>query len=330
MFGTYRWVLAALVANTHLGFSHHLGGATAVFGFYVLSGYLMTLMIVEHYGTGLKGARLFYLNRVFRIFPLYWLGLIFAAVFIRAFPHALYPDSMAWPDTPWKWFANITLIGVEDIRTGEMLRERLLSVSWSLLPELIFYLLLPVFLLNRYLYRLWLLISAYLLADDIIGDHDFMHRYLSIYGWAPPFAIGSSLYFLRRKGRAMPHWLAAPVMIAFFALSIFPYDLWGAGAAYQGYYCVLALNALIIYYLSFQSTPDARIGRIDNALGQMAYPMFVMHLIVGGVVRVIAGPSLPIYTVPFYGVCLLAASLLAYALYRLVDAPITRWRRQLQ
>jgi len=49
MFGTYRIFLALMVVALHLGGIPKIG-AYAVFGFYCLSGYLMTLIMQTNYG----------------------------------------------------------------------------------------------------------------------------------------------------------------------------------------------------------------------------------------------------------------------------------------
>lgn len=49
MFGTYRAFLALMVVALHLGGIPKIG-AYAVFGFYCLSGYLMTLIMQTNYG----------------------------------------------------------------------------------------------------------------------------------------------------------------------------------------------------------------------------------------------------------------------------------------
>ena len=49
MFGTYRTLLALMIVALHLGGVPVIGGY-AVFGFYILSGYLMTLIMQTSYG----------------------------------------------------------------------------------------------------------------------------------------------------------------------------------------------------------------------------------------------------------------------------------------
>src|SRR5690349_19788263 len=72
MLGAWRLLLAFLVIASHLSGLRELShiGAFAVFGFYVVSGYLMTLVLNDIYRFEL---RRYVANRLLRIFPLYWL-----------------------------------------------------------------------------------------------------------------------------------------------------------------------------------------------------------------------------------------------------------------
>jgi peptidoglycan/LPS O-acetylase OafA/YrhL len=73
MLGSFRLLLALLVVMAHLAegttFVSHMG-VFAVFGFYVISGYLMTLVLHEVYHFDFSS---FWANRFLRLFPTYYL-----------------------------------------------------------------------------------------------------------------------------------------------------------------------------------------------------------------------------------------------------------------
>ena len=73
MFGIYRYGLAFCVAISHL-WAGMIGGpaAYAVWGFYCLSGFLMTLILNEKYGFSRRGLVNFAFNRMLRIYPAYY------------------------------------------------------------------------------------------------------------------------------------------------------------------------------------------------------------------------------------------------------------------
>ena len=72
--GAFRLLLALSVVLTHAGgfFGFQLaGGAFAVLIFFMVSGFLMQLVLTTRYDPA-RDLKLFYGNRLLRIFPLYW------------------------------------------------------------------------------------------------------------------------------------------------------------------------------------------------------------------------------------------------------------------
>src|SRR5258705_8742306 len=87
MLGRIRFVLASLVVLNHVYLpTNNLLGAHAVAGFYMISGYLMTKVIHDVYGTSLSGCKRFLTNRLLRIYPAYWFFLVITLVMLVLFP----------------------------------------------------------------------------------------------------------------------------------------------------------------------------------------------------------------------------------------------------
>ena len=69
--GTVRTLLALAVVFAHCYGFMFTGGMLAVQIFYMISGYLMSLILLnENAYTNLKS---FYINRALRLFPIYWI-----------------------------------------------------------------------------------------------------------------------------------------------------------------------------------------------------------------------------------------------------------------
>src|SRR5262249_22678453 len=81
MFGTYRMLLALMVALEHLGGTYGMG-AFAVMGFYLLSGYLMTLIMHDYYGYTKPGIIRYAINRFLKIYPIYWAVLFLSLIVV--------------------------------------------------------------------------------------------------------------------------------------------------------------------------------------------------------------------------------------------------------
>ena len=81
MFGTFRAILALMVVALHLGGIPALGNY-AVFAFYCLSGYLMTLILQRNYGYTLAGFSKYIFNRFLKIYPVYWVSILFTLALV--------------------------------------------------------------------------------------------------------------------------------------------------------------------------------------------------------------------------------------------------------
>src|SRR5215212_518566 len=83
--GFLRFFLAASVFVAHAGLGLPLLGSTAaVFVFFCISGFLITLALCGERYTHGHWLAAFYLNRSMRIWPLYWITLA-ATIFVGAF-----------------------------------------------------------------------------------------------------------------------------------------------------------------------------------------------------------------------------------------------------
>lgn len=134
-------------------------GHIAVVLFFVLSGFLITYLLVsEREKTGRISFKNFYLRRIFRIWPLYYLIILLSFLFFQAdyqlgslllcisiFPNIAHALSMGWPTSPQIWS-----IGVEEqfylfwpllvtLIPNKKLMQFLLIffIGYSILPHLI-------------------------------------------------------------------------------------------------------------------------------------------------------------------------------------------------
>src|ERR1700685_2023023 len=136
MLGTVRFLLAVMVAANHLWLPvANKVGAHAVAAFYVISGYLMTKIIQETYGTDMDGVRRFLLNRWLRIYPPYLLVLSLSVALLLIFPDTFGRtySNMILPHTLWNSFRNVTLIYLPTSP------EIVVPPAWTLWVECSFY-----------------------------------------------------------------------------------------------------------------------------------------------------------------------------------------------
>ena len=83
MFGIFRTFLAVNVILLHI-FNVPTLGNYSVFAFFILSGFLMTLVVNENYGFSISGFSKFWINRFLRLYPVY-LTIIFITFLLLFF-----------------------------------------------------------------------------------------------------------------------------------------------------------------------------------------------------------------------------------------------------
>src|SRR6266496_1806977 len=135
MFGTYRLLLAIMVVFQHLGGIEDVGGY-AVFGFYALSGYLMTLILHQNYGYSAKGRSKYAVNRFLRIYPLYWTVALVSFVIVVIVGESFaqeYFRGLFLPSNGRAILQNLFII------FGRNSVPRLSPPAWALTVELFFY-----------------------------------------------------------------------------------------------------------------------------------------------------------------------------------------------
>src|SRR5262247_2969718 len=112
MFGTFRLILALMVMDYHVIHPEGFAGPIAVFGFYCLSGYLMTKIINESYADGIHGFGRYLANRALRIYPAYYVALALSAIALTIWPEvaAGLTRYYTWPDNLLPQFTIIGLV----------------------------------------------------------------------------------------------------------------------------------------------------------------------------------------------------------------------------
>ena len=204
--GTWRLFLALLVAVSHLWAGMIDGPAAyAVWGFFVLSGFLMTLVLTTRYGTEPAGLRRFAFNRLLRIYPSFiaagGLGIvtIFALRRIDIDPVGLNPQFML-PQGGGEWLSNLLMI--------PFLPQQGLPVpvAAALFVEVWAYALMPLFAKSRSAAVLGLAVAVCANLQFGFGMASFNARYCGFATGLMPFAAGAVVCHYR----AVLSRLAAP------------------------------------------------------------------------------------------------------------------------
>lgn len=322
MMGVLRFTLAWLVVLNHvwLPVANKLG-AHAVIAFYAISGYLMTKVLSETYRGG-SGLWRYAVNRFLRIFPVYWLVLLVTAVFLVAAPRSFanLNSAIALPGTAGLWLQNLSLVDLIYAPT------RLVPPAWSLTVECGFYIAMGL-ALSRWaaVTAVWLVLSAAYAVHLVWIDAPFGDRYYPMAAASLFFSVGALAYHLR--GAAERLRLSRPVfltLLAVFCVSPLIVEALGADRYVLGYYGAFLLF-LPLLAASMAGAPV--FGKaIDQALGELAYPVFLSHFLALGLVRLVLPVSLPAMGVAEAGLTMAVTMILGMTIARHFDPAIRRLR----
>lgn len=325
MFGALRLFLAFLVVFSHLVGSPYLQhfGYYALRGFYVLSGFLMTAGLNDVYAFD---ARRFWTNRLLRLLPPYYAVCILTLIVVACAPAAAAAYIGQWqPGLLWRdAITDVFLLPLHHLEP----HYRLVPTSWSLAVELEMYLVLFVFAARSQKNAMLALIGGLLYhAICSYNDLSFGYRYFGAPSALLSFSLGALIYFYRRQGQLLH---ITPAM-AGVALGVWVVGAMASGADYiygVGYYTDTIVFAVVVAGLA-NSRAVPLMRAFDNALGELAYPVFLLQWLTSFVTALVFMPGtwrgwpLALASIP---VTLLAAIALA-ALNRAFVEPLrTRLR----
>ncbi|WP_343747165.1 acyltransferase [Fluviicola sp.] len=334
---TLRFIAAFLVVIHHaesLRKDHELkhlkdfglfeNGQHAVSFFFVLSGFLITyLLLKEREKRNDISVKQFYLKRVFRIWPLYFLMVIIGAI--------IQPFFIEWFHIPYKmpytigetWYYFLFFVpGMVNFFFGSNLLEPL----WSIGVEEIFYLIwAPLFKwLKKHVLKLLLGVIAFKLILIGINSYMYLHPVLSylirIHQFEAMAIGGLGAYGVFHYGSRINNLLIyrIPFQVFFYGL-ILVFILFGANIEWNIWTFLfdhpmvapLIQNGLFLYLIIGVSVVDRNLFTLENRffsyLGEISYGIYMFHLLILSQViellkGVVSGSGIFWESVFYYGV----------------------------
>jgi len=311
--GIMRFLLAISVVGTHAGFPFLVGGPRAVQVFYMISGFLISYVLLET----VKYPKVwpFYVSRFLRLWPVYaviaLITLGFHIVFQTTFFEYLFDlpihgqtvvilSNITLFFQDWMMFLQATPEGFSVLR--DLYDDRqplwpglLVAPAWTLGVEMSFYLVAP-FILHRPKLLIGLLLASLVLRGVFIAQGFGMNdpwRYRFFPTELAFFILGALAHQISmRWSQWMPkaRWDGPLVGLLLVFLLLFPlgnavlriHDLVMTAALYG----VFLLSLPLLF--RFQNA-----HRWDVILGELSYPIYICHWLVLLVVReVYSGYSL--------------------------------------
>ncbi len=353
--GTYRFLLAILVFSSHStwgfarAFTRSNSGPIGVMCFLVVSGFLITSALEDHYAGRVDR---FLVNRFLRIYPTLWASLIVAVVVILSIgPAAELPNFHL---SGWSFAQILRCILI--VPAYPEANWAVLPVGWTLQVEVTFYLVIAgLYLLVGRAFRpgrhvVVLLSCAAVLAGYVIAAAGSPMWWTNPVTFTPLFVLGvATALFVRidpkqRGARATAVLLiAASLLLCINLVMRFSSDqfiapfstplsevLPGAeNGALPG--SIVTFVLLITLFLALLAPAiSARVSQfatVDNFLGDLTYPLYTLHFASNQLIAFWIYKYLGKATVLVQLPIAIAA---AYLMLKLIDKPMTRLRTRIR
>lgn len=311
--GIFRFVLATIVALSHLWGGMISGpGAYAVWGFYLISGYLMAYVLHHHYGFTKRGLLLFYRNRIIRIYPGYYFALIIGLItyYIVSINHialnSLNPE-FGFPSSIESLFFNATLF------PGFKTNHLLVPVSIALGLEVGFYILAPIISYKRLIALIFLALTVAVNYKFQITEATFAERYSGFWCSLFSFCMGVTFYFYKHKlaffkNPRLSIYLWAIQFNIILVNLLIPWD-WGLYVSL--FFTLFVLNSLC----------DQPINKLDLILGDMSYLIYLLHTTIGYLIIVFI-PALEVRGFYYFCAAYFITLMVAYIFVAYIERPI--------
>jgi len=322
--GCVRFALAMLVAISHVPevFLPINVGVVSVIGFYFISGYLMRLSFARFAELSPRPVAHFYRDRFLKIFPAYWT--VVAATLLAAW--LLGPTARTdWPlqlPTAIDLLANLAVIPLN----YNLASLGLVPPAWSLAVELQFYLLVPwLFRLSpAWRGRLLALSAAAQLAFLSFATTSDAFGYRYLVGVLPAFLTGFMLAATDPRERAAT-WLAWLAWLGYLVFVAFPFGTLKHTHAKEVLFGLMVAAPAVFWVLHARLPLPAGYATLDRTLGDLAYPVFLVHFLALYLLGKLAG-GLASGSAAWFGAYYGLTLLLAWAVHRLAQAPSERLR----
>lgn len=318
--GSLRFLLALSVLWAHAGLYRKsflfVDAGVAVECFFIISGFLITMVLKEKYNYN-GGYKLFLKNRILRIYPLYGVWIIAFCIFsiIPGFSFLLpgYMDfsSLSFFSKVYVVISNLLIVGLDlyfflklDIQTGGLqFTHHFLDykpviadlfminpVSWSLSPELYFYL--TAFITTKNLKRIVFIIGGAVLGKIILYNVGLNYDPWKDRFFFPVeigfFMLGSLMYFIYNNYKKYLQFnqRACGFMQLFVMVATIFYPV--VFKCYEYHWLYYIFVAISIPFLFIYTNSH----RYDRILANLSYPVYISHFFILSIVKHFLGQSL--------------------------------------
>lgn len=303
--GSLRFLLAISVVLVHLKIRGLVGGQVAVQSFFMISGFLITHVLVSN--NKYKSKKSFYKSRFTRIYPIYLLALVLSITVQLLIARKNISSSsfsflgeLEFIPLIFVVIVNIFVVGqdlimflsvengslnfISNFRFDEkpLYNGLFIPQAWSLSLEIFFYLIAPFLVQKRKLILLTILISITSRAATFLFGLGFQDPWS--YRFLPNelllFTIGMCLrlYLFPMIKKRMNLLSAVPFVAIQSVMTLgFSFSPLSPKTSSIIYLAVTAINISFLFHSKFQ---NPQVNRFDRFLGELSFPIYVSHILV--------------------------------------------------
>lgn len=332
--GLRAWAVAAVVLY-HFGIPGFGGGFVGVDVFFVISGYLMTRIIV----TGLLEERFsllqFYAARARRIVPaLAVLCLVLLAVGWHTLPSADYQQLSEHVGSSLVFLSNVTYSNEAGYFDAGA-HEKWLLHTWSLSVEWQFYVVLPLALLLIWRFSprkasiKWLMIAmlaaslALAVAESVVNPSS-PAAFFRLPARAWEMLAGGLVYLIATKKPTAKY--AALLELAGFGLILLSTAAFDADTSWPGGWTLLPVLGTVAILTAARDRSLWTRTRLAQSLGHASYSIYLWHWPVVVALYLYDLQNAPLAIVLGLGLTII----LGYVSYRLIEVPTRRWMSRIR
>ncbi|GAC10820.1 acyltransferase family protein [Paraglaciecola chathamensis] len=284
MFGVYRFILAVNVVIYHVLDVASIG-PYAVYSFFVLSGFLMTMIMNESYGYSLDGFKRYALNRFLRLYPVYWCLLLLGICIILLIGNevsGVFHAKMILPNDFASAIANVTMIypAFEPVTYP----VRISPATWALSIEILFYVLIGLGISRtRMITLIWLFASMCWVGGNMFQTGSFSTGYGNVLQAALPFSLGAWVYHYRKWVTSVVYKIGMPLIVCLYIGNIAIVVLCQVLIADKAWFVSLIgswLNlglSTLMTVLLFEQGSRFFSKKVDRVLGDLSFPIYLFH-----------------------------------------------------
>ncbi len=309
----------------HAGFTLFSGGFIGVDVFFVISGYLITTILIEALENNNFSIIHFYERRARRILPVLFFIMFICIIFSWVWMQPDQLKSFFQSVFAVSFFASNILFWKQSGYFDSSSEEKPLLHTWSLAVEEQYYLLLPIFLFFAWRLgkdRVFYLIILFTALSLIMSEWGWRNNPTANFYLAPTRAwelfSGSIAAFIVRKNGVKNSNLLSFLGLAMIIFSIFTYD---ETTPFPSVYALVpVIGSVLLIIFAHSNTIAAKIlsTKIFVAIGLISYSAYLWHQPLFAFARIysIESPSLTVMA----GLSIFSM-FLAYLSWKFIEAP---------